>query len=317
MAKLRRVAWILCAILIATLVFSALAGVMIGPGILHPQRRPLSENVVALVDRRFAGIGARHEDFAVVARDGITLRGWKVYPARPKGDWVALLHGLGDNRFGTYGQAEMLLRYGYGVVMMDARGHGESGGEMVTYGWKERNDSKAVDDALLSSENVGHLFYLGESMGAAVALQSAGVDSRIAGVVAEASFRNLREVTYDYAGFQMSPFLGKTLFRPATITALRSAEKEGGFKADDVSPEAAVASRAFPVLLICDADDGRIPCRHAQAIYNAAIGPKELWVVPNSGHSMAMGTEPNEFARRVLAFLANIAGIQQALPASK
>lgn len=313
MAKLKRVAWIVGSILIATLTLSALAGSMIGPGILHPQRRPLSDEITARVDQRFAAIGARHEDLAVTAPDGIVLRGWKVYPARPNGDWVVLLHGVGDNRFGTYGQAELLLQHGYGVLMVDVRGHGASGGEIVTYGWQERNDSKAIDDALISSDNVAHLFYLGESMGAAIALQSAGVDSRIGGVVAEAPFQNLREVTYDYAGFQSFVFLGKTLFRPATITALRVAEKQGGFEADDVSPEVAVANHAFPVLLICDAEDRKIPCRHAEAIYNAAIGPKELWVVPRAGHSMALGTDPGGFARRVLSFLAQSAAMQEPL----
>jgi len=44
------------------------------------------------------------------------------------------------------------------------------------------------------------LFALGESMGAAIALQSAAIDPRIAGVVAESSFSDLREVSYDYAG---------------------------------------------------------------------------------------------------------------------
>jgi pimeloyl-ACP methyl ester carboxylesterase len=159
-----------------------------------------------------------------------------------------------------------------------------------------------IDDALMASEPVRHLFYFGESMGAAIALQSAAVDPRVAGVVAEDPFSNLREETYDYAGLQFSPLLGKTLFRPAAIMALSQAEKEGGFKAADVSPEKAVASRAFSVLLICGTGDHKIPCRHARRIYEEAIGPKELWIVPGAGHSMAYGVQGEEFERRVLGF---------------
>jgi hypothetical protein len=81
------------------------------------------------------------------------------------------------------------------------------------------------------------VFALGESMGAAIALQSASVEPRIEGVAAESSFSDLREASYDYAGLRFSPLLGKTLFRPAAIVVVRSVEKEAGFKAEDVSPE--------------------------------------------------------------------------------
>ena len=54
-------------------------------------------------------------------------------------------------------------------------------------------------------------------MGGAIALQSAAVEPRIAAVVAEDPFADLREVSYDYGGLHFSPLLGKTLFRPAAI----------------------------------------------------------------------------------------------------
>ena len=153
------------------------------------------------------------------------------------------------------GQAALLLRHGYSVVMMDARAHGESGGSMATYGWLERRDAHAIVDALYAKEMPCNLFALGSSMGAAIALQSAAVEPRIAGVVAESSFSNLREVTYDYAGLHWSPWLGKTLFRPGTWTLISTAREEGGFSVDDVSPEKSVAARPFPLLLICDGSD--------------------------------------------------------------
>ena len=56
-------------------------------------------------------------------------------------------------------------------------------------------------------------------MGATVALQSASVEPRIRGVVAEGAFRNLREGTFDYGGLQQSAFFGKTVFRPAQMVA--------------------------------------------------------------------------------------------------
>jgi alpha-beta hydrolase superfamily lysophospholipase len=70
---------------------------------------------------------------------------------------VLLFHGVSDNRTGVLGHAEFLLRHGYGVVVMDSRAHGESGGDMATYGWKERHDTVAVVNSLYSTETTRHL----------------------------------------------------------------------------------------------------------------------------------------------------------------
>jgi pimeloyl-ACP methyl ester carboxylesterase len=200
---------------------------------------------------------------------------------------------------------------------MDARAHGTSEGQLATYGWLERNDTRAIIDALVAHERpsvitcfcstMHHIFALGESMGAGIALQSAGADPRIEAVVAEASFATLREASYDYAGLRRSPLLGKTLFAPFSWTLLYRGEKLTGLPVAEVSPVKAVATRPFPVLLICDEKDEALPCRHTERIYAAASGPKEFWEVPGAFHTAALGFQPAEFQRRVLDFYANVA----------
>jgi uncharacterized protein len=314
MRILRRLANLaLCLALLAVLL-AWVAGCALGSGALHPQRLPFTPDSMARGDQAFARLGATRTDFMARAADGIALRGWLVQPTQPNGDWILLFHGVADNRMGTLSYAQMLLQHGYSVVMMDARGHGESEGSLVTYGWKERDDTHIIVDALLIAERPHCLFALGESMGAAIALQSTAIEPRIEGVIAESSFRNLREVTYDYAGLHWSPALGKTIFRPASMAAVRQMEKEGRFRAKDISPQRAAAMRAFPVLLICDGSDKTIPCRHSQAIYASAIGPKSLWKVPGAGHTGAFGKAPAEFERRVVAFLEGIHAAKKATP---
>jgi hypothetical protein len=280
---------------------AALVGRAIGPGLLHPMRlNPERLQQTAEMLRRS---GAAKEDFRVRPPDGVELRGWKIRPPSPNGDWLLVFHGVSDNRTGVLGHAEFLLRHGYSVVMMDSRAHGESGGDMATYGWKERYDTVAIVDALYSTEKVSRLYALGVSMGAAIALQSAAVEPRILDVIAEDPFADLREVSYDYAGLRFSPFLGETLFRPASIFAMDGLAKAGGFDPDAVSPAKAVAARPFPVLLICGTRDTTIPCRHAERIYQAASRPKELWVVNGAEHASALGHAPVEYEVRVMRFL--------------
>jgi pimeloyl-ACP methyl ester carboxylesterase len=299
---MRRPARFLLKLLLIPPIIAAIVGWFVAPWFLHPMRRTLSPDLVQQADVAFAQLHANREEFDVRASDSSLLRGWRVRAPEPNGNWVLLFHGVGDNRIGVLEHALVLLHAGYGVVMMDARAHGESEGAMATYGWLERNDTRAIVDALEASEHPRHLFALGESMGAGIALQSAAVEPRIEGVVAEAAFANLREASYDYAGLRQSPLLGKTLFAPGTWTMLYHAEKLATLPAAEVSPEKAVASRTFPVLLICDSGDVALPCRHTKKIYDAAIGRKEMWIVPDAYHTAALGYQPAEFRRRVLAF---------------
>jgi fermentation-respiration switch protein FrsA (DUF1100 family) len=272
----RRLLRILLILVLFPPAFAAVAGWLAAPAFLHPIRRPLTPDLVVGADVSFAEIGAHREEFDVRAPDGVLLRGWKVRPANPNGAWILLFHGVADNRMGVLEQALILLRAGYGVTMMDARAHGESEGPAATYGWLERNDSRAVVDAVVAAEHPRHIYALGESMGAGIALQAAGGDSRIEAVVAEAPFASLREASYDYAGLQKYPLLGKTIFMPGAWMMLHRGQSLAGFPAANVSPELAVATRAFPVLLICDTADTTLPCRHAERIYKAACGPKSL-----------------------------------------
>jgi pimeloyl-ACP methyl ester carboxylesterase len=139
-------------------------------------------------------------------------------------------------------------------------------------------------------------------MGAGIALQAAGSDARIEAVAAEAPFANLREAAYDYAGLQRWPLLGKTFFAPGAWVLIYRGQHLAGFPASRVSPEKAVAGRAFPLLLICDGADLVLPCRHSEKIFWAAAGRKELWRVPGALHTGGLGTAPEEYRRRVISF---------------
>ena len=297
---------ILVVLVVLAPLVAAVLGHSIGAGILHPVR--LNPERAEQTAEMLARTGASKEDFHVRAADGVELRGWKVRPAKANGDWVVLFHGVSDNRSGVLGQAEFLLRHSCSVVMMDARAHGKSDGDVAKYGWKERYDAVAITNSLEATEKVRHLDALGVSMGAAIALQSAAIEPRIERVVAESPFADLREVSYDYAGLHVSPLLGETLFRPASITAMAALRKAGGFDPDDVSPEKAVAARPFSVLLICGTRDYTIPCRHAERIYEAARGPKELWIVQGAEHASALGCAPVEYEERVIRFLNRVNG---------
>ncbi len=169
---MRRLTFAAIVVIVALALLSAASGYIgnaIGPGVLHPANLNPErlEDTVQLLKRT----RATKVDFTVRSNDGVELRGWKVVPPSANGDWVLLFHGVSDNRTGDLGHAEFLLRHGYSVVMLDSRAHGKSGGDMATYGWKERYDTVAVTDALYATEKVRHLYAHGVSMGAAIAYE--------------------------------------------------------------------------------------------------------------------------------------------------
>src|SRR5438874_11296360 len=145
---MKRLYRILAILILFPAALSAVGGWFAGPMFLHPIKRPLTANLIREADESFKHTHGTREDISVRAPDGALLRGWKVRAEKPNGSWVLLFHGVSDNRVGVIGQSEFLLQAGYSVVMMDARGHGASEGSMATYGWLERNDTRAIIDTL-------------------------------------------------------------------------------------------------------------------------------------------------------------------------
>src|SRR5215475_13458429 len=149
---MKRAARILLIRILFPAALATAGGWFAGPMFLHPMKRELTASLIRDADESFKHTHGKREDFIVKAPDGAILRGWTVHAQNPNGSWVILFHGVSDNRVGVVSQSEPLLQAGYSVVMMDARCHGESGGDVATYGWLERKDTIAIIDALESSE---------------------------------------------------------------------------------------------------------------------------------------------------------------------
>ncbi len=287
------------------LVACALIGVQAGEWALHPGRHELKSETKALAkavaDRNRAALA----DVAVTAKDGVTLRGWSIRPLNSNGDVVILLHGHTDNRAGMLGNADMLLRHGYAVLLPDARAHGQSGGDLATYGVKEADDVRRWFGWIEQSENPRCIDGLGDSMGAAQLLESLNAEHGFCAVVAESPFASFREASYDRLGEKVHAraWVGRTLFRPAVDAGFLYARWNYDVDLDQASPESAVAASKVPVLLIHGRKDTNLPPRHSERILelNSSRNPEViLWEPAEAGHCGAAGAEPREYERRVV-----------------
>jgi len=94
------------------------------------------------------------------------------------------VHGGGGSRDGLKRHATLLVRHGYGVLLYDSRGRGDSEGHENAFGWQHEKDARAAVD-FLQMRGIDRIGILGLSTGAEIAVTTAARDPRIRAVVAD------------------------------------------------------------------------------------------------------------------------------------
>jgi len=285
---------------------SFIAGAFIITFAMHLPRRHLDPTAVEQLRNELRNRGEKLEDVSLQRPDGATLRGWLLRPAAANGRVVILLHGVTDNRLGSIGMAKIYLRHGYTVLLPDSRAHGESGGELATYGVLERNDIAGWVSWLIQSQHVSCVYGHGGSMGAALILQALAVEPRFCAVIAESPFASFREISYDRISrrFHCGPWLGRTVFHFVVDGAIVWSRLRYNLPISDANPQNAVASSSVPIFIIDGADDDGIPPRHTDLIVAHHPANVTTWRVPHAGHGGMWAAAGDDFPRRVLSFMA-------------
>jgi len=244
------------------------------------------------------------EDAAIRAGDRIRLEAWFFQPRTWNGRAVILLHGIGNRREGMRHHAALFLRNGYAVLVPDSRGHGASGGPLISFGIRETDDLRRWLAWLDSSKNIRNVYALGQSMGAAILLQTLPAEPRIRAAVAESSFRTFPDIAYDrLAGrVHLGSAGGRILFWPIIEPGLHWARLRYSLDLRGVSPLEAVRRNSTPLLLIHGSEDRNIPPWHSRALYEANPAAAVLWEVPGAGHVTVLFEHPQEYERRVVSW---------------
>jgi pimeloyl-ACP methyl ester carboxylesterase len=234
----------------------------------------------------------RHLEVAFDGEGGIELRGW-YFPAESPRGTVIYLHGRNRNRAAGVAVAEALVPLGYSVLAYDSRAHGESGGRYSTFGyWEKRDLSRAID--FLGAPRV---VAMGTSLGAAVAIQAAAEDERIAGVVAISTFSSMEEVVRER--------LPGIVPDQQIEAAFRAAERRADMDVDEADAVAAARRIDAPVLLLHGDADRFVRPAHARRVFDALSGPKELVLIPGATHGDVLSSR--EAWRSIVEWLRRLA----------
>lgn len=250
-----------------------------------------------LGDQTPADHGLPFADVTLTTTDGVRLSAWLV-PSR-SGAAVVLLHGAGSTRTSVLAHAAVLARNGFGVLLLDARGHGRSGGEGMDLGWFGDADVAAAtaylqQDVGLAPERIG---LVGLSMGGEEAIGAAPTVAVRAVVAEGATARTAQDKDrWLPRGIAGAVQRGLDRLTYALTDVLTSAERPAPL-------HRAVSTATTTRFLLLTAGSEPDEARAAAVLRRAAPERVDVWSVPDAGHTAGLATDPAQWEQRVVEFL--------------
>jgi len=220
------------------------------------------------------------------------LRGWYV-PSRNRAA-VVLTHGAGGDRAQVLPEARALVAAGFGALLFDWPGHGESEGE-VHWNEIERMALGAALDWLSVRSDVDpkRLGVFGFSMGGYIVAQVAPTEPRVRAVALAGTPTDVAaQSAWQFGSYG---FLSRL---PA-----RWALERGGLGLNEPQPREAVAAISpRPVLIVAGTSDHTVPIAMGHELHAAAREPKELFVVEGADHGQYDALASEAYRARLTGF---------------
>jgi alpha-beta hydrolase superfamily lysophospholipase len=226
------------------------------------------------IDREIAWTTLGDVEDVVVDVQGHALRG--VYAPSRNRAAIVLCHGSAGDRYGLIAEARALRERGFGVLLFDFPGHGESAGAVHWNSDEVRAVRRMVDFLVARSDvDAQRVGVLGFSMGGYIAAVAGAQDPRLQAVAVVAAPGDARAHTeYEYQRFT---WVGQR----AALWAL----KRNGMQLDGPTPLREVASIApRPLLIVGGERDPVVPASMIRALHAAAREPKQLVMIDGGGH---------------------------------
>lgn len=243
------------------------------------------------------------EQAEIVSRDGLRLRG-RYLPSGRGRQAILLVHGYrAKNGEGDFAP---LLRFyhelGLDILVIDQRAHGQSEGDRICFGVKERHDCVDWLHWLNQRAQPDDLFMAGLSMGAATVLMAAELDlpANLRCLIADCGYTSpwdiCAHVLKGMRSLPVQPFL------PMANWMLRGL---AGFDLRECAALSAMSRNSrLPVLFIHGGKDRFVPPSMSRANYAACLAQKKLVIVPEAGHAMSAWEAPERVKAEAAAFIA-------------
>lgn len=260
------------------------------------------------------------EPFSFRSFDGHALSGMMLAgnpSCEPRG-LIIFAHEYSSDAYSCARYCRPLLKAGYEVMTFDFRGHGESSREQ---GYKPRQWASDREQ----SDMLGAIAFAEEYLeeagrprdvglcgisrgGAAAILGAVGVPS-VRAILTDGAFST--DSTLEYLMKRWATIFAKVrvvaeshppvFWRFLRWLLVRNAARNWGCRFPSVR-KAMVRLGERPIFLIHGEKDSFIPVAQSQMLYDLALGPKYLWIVPGARHNQSALVQPDQYADRIVRF---------------
>jgi fermentation-respiration switch protein FrsA (DUF1100 family) len=212
-----------------------------------------------------------------------------------------LLHGHQTSREGARRYALIFKELGYSTIVYDERGHGDNVRCKVSMGFHESHDLAEIIDQVYAK--FGKDIYLGlqgVSMGAATVLLSTALQQKVAFIVSDCAFANLKGVIKDIIKNKHLPSFPLLQFINMDLSLFAH------FSFKDTDALSAIKSNEIPTLFIHGESDAYVHVSNVKALYEADKGYKEVYTFPGAAHASSITVDRARYKELVSNFLNKI-----------
>ena len=240
-----------------------------------------------------------HEDFYITAYDGLRLHG-RYYESKKGAPIEILMHGYrGNAERDLCGGVQRCFMLGRNTLIIDQRGSGESDGNVISFGIKERYDCKSWVEFLVShfGDDV-KIITSGISMGAATVLMAQELDlpKNVVGVLADCGYNSPRKIIEKtIREMKLPPKLAYPFVK-------LGAKVYGKFDLEETTPEKALAKCRVPVIFFHGDTDDFVPHYMSEKNFAACASPRRLVTVHGAGHGLSYIIAPELYLKEISEF---------------
>jgi uncharacterized protein len=188
------------------------------------------------------------------------------------------------------------------IFLFDFRAHGNSQGDIISFGYHEAKDVWAAVDFLSNNPKTQGLplYGLGFSMGTAALLRAAYEGAPFKALILDSPFADFDTLSCAlFTSMTQLPLWMMRFTRPifeATINA----------ESSQLNTTQCIAALKIPVFITHSEADQLIPVANSKTLYKYAHSKKDLWIVNNCRHGGIVKTYPREYKQRIQTFLESV-----------
>lgn len=227
---------------------------------------------------------------------GEHLHAWWLAGA-PEQPIILHFHGNRHNRLQMLGRAKFFATQGFNNLLPDFQAHGQSEGQHVTFGYREREDCELWLAEVRQRFPTHKLVAIGLSLGGAACLLGQTA-AKVDVLVLEMVYSTLRDAVDNRMTLRFGRF-GKYLSPLLTLQLKPTL----GIGLDDLRPIEHIANVTTPKLIMAGDQDQRTTLAQTQRLFQAAAEPKTLWIIPGAGHEDLYAFTPQAYQETVLPFI--------------